>query len=250
MNLNGTMWQIDAAPSWTGWEDAAAEEGEALFTCDGVNYEQISLDGGDLVYWTTGGDDVTVYDHTTSEWADAKYRTISFVSEPGQETDVAQFKAWLGNNAEQIIPKSGTVYKVWESQLEAIADAIRRKLAPEGLAGTTWQLNAAPSFTGFEEALADEGALFTCDGVNYEQIYADGGDLVYFTTGGDDVTVYTGGAWADAKYRTITFVSEPTEDDHDVAKFKTWLGNNAATVPMALEFPIGFVNAIGQIGEA
>ena len=107
MSLTGKTWQINAAPVWTGWEDPVAEEGEALFTCDGVNYEQIEVSGSDLIYWETDGDSVTAYDHTTGEWADEKYRTITFVSEPAQETDVAKFTAWLGNNAE-LVPQALT----------------------------------------------------------------------------------------------------------------------------------------------
>ena len=103
-----------------------------LFTSQYENIEcaglacgtQVQTGEGMLMYVTTSGNSIMVYNNGV--WMDDAAKTITFVDTPDQYqgTDSSQFEIWLAANAEEGEPLT---YKVLESELTSIANAIRAK---------------------------------------------------------------------------------------------------------------------------
>ena len=146
------------------------------------------------------------------------------------------------------------------------------------LTGTTWLLNAQPDTSVRITPSVGSGHLFISNGIYYGKmdivsptiLYGHGtDDSVYDSSG---TASFTG--WRAEVYRIVAFVDEP---ETDKSAFETWLTNNAVpyTPPSGnyivsgndlgdiadairaktgsssdLEFPTGFINGIGSIGNA
>lgn len=128
------VFKTPLAQGYAAENKAWREDLNDLFTCDGVLYTELSVRSkSGKINYSNVSDTVTVYDG--SVWADNKYKQITFVNEVDElnsEGTQAELESWLGDNATYVIPKTGQKYVMFESQIQAIADAIRAKTGKSG----------------------------------------------------------------------------------------------------------------------
>jgi len=145
-------------------------------------------------------------------------------------------------------------YKVTDTQLTAIANAIRANdkiILPEK--GSTWVFKNSVDLSevGGSSVASESGDLFVCDNVEYMSMdLGYDGDIVYVRYSGGqfiEETVYENGAWTNSKYKTIRFLNNMG----DFEDWYAWFAANATSADYrnaTLKFPDDFVKAIQLAG--
>ena len=97
---------------------------ENIECCAIVCGTRVQTGEGMLIYVTTNGNSIMVYNNGV--WIDDAAKIITFVDTPSQYLNInsSQFEIWLTANAEE---GELITYKVLESELTNIANAIRAK---------------------------------------------------------------------------------------------------------------------------
>lgn len=132
--LAGTTWvfrkNLSLGSSNSSREYIWGSDSEApIFSCNGMDYQLLyvgkNTEGVSFGTATSGTDDRTLVYNTYDMWEDEAYRTITFkntLSSYSFNGSEANFIRWLRRNA---IRQGQKVYKVYEDQIQDIADAIR-----------------------------------------------------------------------------------------------------------------------------
>jgi len=133
-DLAGTTWrfrdEVQFAAYAIGVNYVLGSDTEApLFSCNGVDYQVMYIgttyDGLKFGTAASTSEDLTVV--YAGSWINEAYRTVTFketLSSYTFRTSEANFINWLKNNA---VRQGQEVYKVYEDQIQDIADAIRGK---------------------------------------------------------------------------------------------------------------------------